>query len=656
MESPIVLCGLGRMGARVLEYLQAANLPVVVVDTQCQAGDPRLRGARVVTGDCRRREVLEAAGVADAGGVLVLTSDDLVNVSATLLVRALNPGVRVVLRMFNQNLLGRLGQAVQNVFALSTSMLTAPVLALTALTGQGLGTFHLEGQQADGWRLVAEVSVGAGSDLRGRTVGEVAAARGAVVLAHLPECGPDCFLIDVDLDERLRASDRLVVCGEPRALQPLLAGLGEGASPEPHWAGVLRRWGRVAWRTLAEMDRAVQICTAVLVAVLVGSTLVLHLGVEKYTVPDALFRTVSVMATGASMHEEDVQDSPRMKIFLSALRILGAALTAAFTAIVTNYLLRARLGGALEVRRIPDGGHVLVCGLGAIGFRVVEELVRLGEAVVVIEREADNHFVATARRLGAAVIVGDAAVAEVLRQAHAGTARAVIAATSNDLSNLAVALLAREMDPAQRVVLLLADPQMAKMLREAAGVKLAVSVPALTAPAFVAALFGDRVHSAFLLHERLFAVLDLVVQEKDALAGQAVRALAVDYRLMPVAVLPAAGPPSRLPMAARLVPGDRLVAVSALADLERVLSRQPAPRGWAVEVTAFPLPARGWLAGLVRTTEGLGAVEAEKALDQLPLRLGQDLTRGQAEDLLAQLLRERVTARLCPAKAQQPAP
>jgi Trk K+ transport system NAD-binding subunit len=647
MERPIVLCGLGRMGARVLEYLHAAHLPVVVVDTQCQADDPRLRGARLVSGDCRRREVLEAAGVAEARGVLVLTSDDLVNVSATLTVRAIHPGVRVVLRMFNQDLLGRLGQAVQNVFALSTSLLTAPVLAVTALTGQGLGGFHLEGQP-DGWRQVAEVTVAAGSDLRGRTLGEAAAARGGVVLAHLPEGGPGRFLIDVDLTQRLRPGDRLVVCGEPRAIAPLVAGLAEGEAPELLWAGWLRRWGRVAWRTLAEMDRAVQICTLVLVTVLVTSTLVLHLGVQKYTVPDALFRTVSVMATGASMHEEDVQDSPGMKIFLSALRILGAALTAAFTAIVTNYLLRARLGGALEMRRIPDGGHVLVCGLGTVGFRVIEELVRLGVPVVVIDRNADNRFVVTARRLGAAVIVGDAGVAEVLRQAHAATARAVIAATNNDLVNLAVALLVREQSPAQRVVLLLSDPQLAGMLRASANVKLAVSVEGLAAPAFVAGLFGDRVLSAFLLNEQLFTVLDLVVQAKDPFAGQSVRALAVDYRLMPVAVLPASGPPSRLPMAVRLVSGDRLVAVSALKDLERVLARQPAPGGFAVEVTACPLPTRGWLAGLVRTVQGLGAVEAEKALDELPLRLGRDLTRGQAEDLLAQLLRERVSARLCP--------
>ena len=53
IEQPIILCGLGRIGWRVLEYLQAAGLPVVIVDTRCAADDPRLRGARLVKGDCR---------------------------------------------------------------------------------------------------------------------------------------------------------------------------------------------------------------------------------------------------------------------------------------------------------------------------------------------------------------------------------------------------------------------------------------------------------------------------------------------------------------------------------------------------------------------------------------------------------------------------
>ena len=84
------------------------------------------------------------------------------------------------------------------------------------------------------------------------------------------------------------------------------------------------------------------------------------------------------------------------------LKIAGAALLAGFTAIFTNYLIRARLGGALEVRRIPDGGHVVVCGLGNVGFRCVEELVRMGEPVVAVDRVNDNPFAATVRRMGRA--------------------------------------------------------------------------------------------------------------------------------------------------------------------------------------------------------------------------------------------------------------
>src|SRR5690348_1763128 len=89
-ERPVVLCGLGRVGWRVLESLRAAGQVVAVVDTHPPADDPRLAGLTVVTGDCRRPESLERAGVKDARGVLIVTSDDLVNVSAALLVRRMN--------------------------------------------------------------------------------------------------------------------------------------------------------------------------------------------------------------------------------------------------------------------------------------------------------------------------------------------------------------------------------------------------------------------------------------------------------------------------------------------------------------------------------------------------------------------------------------
>jgi Trk K+ transport system NAD-binding subunit len=582
-EQPVIVCGLGRVGSGVLECLRATGLPLVVVDTNCKPDDPRLGGARLVQGDCRCREVLERAGVAGARGVLILTADDLVNITTALMVRRIDAQVRIVLRMFNQNLITRLGKAVQNVDALSTSTLTAPLLALTALSGQALGTFRLEGV-ADSRRQVAEVVVIPGSPLRGLTVAEAGRRLRGQVVSHFATESARRFLVEVDPEAVLQAGDRLVVCGPPRSLAAAMAQVEEESPPHLRWAGILRRFARVGGRTLSEIDLPVKLCTGVLLAVVFASTLIFHFGMSKQDWADALFRTISLLATGADMHgteleKEAVMHPGLLKVFVSGLRLFGAALIAAFTAIVTNYLLRARLGGALEVRRIPDSGHILICGLGNIGFRVLQEIVSYDERAVAIERAADGRFVATARRLGAAVITGDATVREVLRQAHAASALAVVAATSNDLVNLEIALMVRELNPKQRIIVRMSDPGLAETLREAANVRFALSVPALAAPAFVAALFGDRVPSVFLIEGRLLAVVDTTVQADDpSLVGQEVRAAALAYGLAPVAVLGVAGQPREPMLDVRLDPGDRLVAITALADLERLFRRKPVVR------------------------------------------------------------------------------
>jgi Trk K+ transport system NAD-binding subunit len=635
------------MGTKVLEYLKTAGLPVVVVDNCCRPDDSRLQGVRLVCGDCRRREVLEAAGVATARGVLVLTADDLLNISTALMVRTLNSEVRVVLRMFNQHLIGRLGQTVRNVFALSTSLLTAPILALTAMTGQALATFTLDGQ-AEGRRQIVEVVIGANSHFCERTIREVTVPRDLVAVAHLANRDAKAqawrTLLDVDPQALLKPGDRLVVCGEPRAVAPLLSITGEGEAPALLWANWFLRMFRVMRRTVVEIDKPVLYCTLILVMVLLVSTVVLRVNMPNRSLAYAFLRSVSLMATSASLQEQDLARAEGMQVFVSVLRIVGAVLFAGFIAIVTQYLIRARLGGAFELRRIPDGGHHIVCGIDTVGFRVIEELVGYGERVVAIEWDPDNHFIGTARRLGAAVIVGDAAVNEVLRQAHAATAHSVIAATNNDLTNLAIALQVREMNPRHRVVLLLSDPQFAQMMHDAAHVQLAASVPALAAPAFLAGLYGDRVLAIFQMDNRLFAVLDVLVQLGDPFVGQSVRVGAVDCSFLPVEVVPAEGSLPGPLATARLSAGDRVVAVVALADLEPLLRRQIAPAAFAVEVTAWPIPAREWLVSQVRILLSLGQEEAEQALLTLPLRLGGRLTRGQAADLKARLVRERVTA------------
>ena len=628
------MCGLGQVGRRVVEFLRVAGVPVVVIDTVAGNAAQLPAGVEFVLGDCRKRESLERAGVATARGVVIVTSEDLVNISAALLVRSLNPKCRVVARMFNQNLLTRLGSAVQNMTALSVSALTAPLLVLSALTGDQLGAFPLDG----GAHLIAEVPVPAGSSLVGRTLADVARQHRWLVLGHRDGMGVLRRLHGVPGDRRLTAGDKVVVCGRTVDVSPSTAA-GDQDGEAVRWAGRLRRLGRALARSVADVDLPVKVGAAALAVTLLVSAAVFHYALDT-TWGGGLYESVSVIATGSELHGEGRPEWA--KVFLSALKLAGIGLIAGFTAMVTQYLLRLRLGGAFEVRRIPDGGHVVVCGLGNLGFRCVEELTRLGHSVVAVETDERNPYVPTVRRMGTPVIVGDAAVPAVLRQVRCDTARAVIACADAELVNLEIALLVRDLNPRQRVVVRLNDEDFARVVREAADIKLALAVPALAAPAFAAALYGDRVLTLFTLGGSSFAVVELTV-----VAGfELLLAVAMaDYQFVPVGLT---GRPAfaldGIPTGHRLSAGDRLTVVVAMADLDRLLRREAPPRGWRVVVEGHLRLTAEALVPIVRSIRACTDDEASALLKLPRFCLAENVTRGEAEELTRRMARERVNA------------
>ena len=80
MDRPIVLCGLGRIGSHVLDYLHTAGLSVVVIDTVCKPDDPRCTApdscrAIVAAGKSSRRPALPGpAASSSSPATICLTS------------------------------------------------------------------------------------------------------------------------------------------------------------------------------------------------------------------------------------------------------------------------------------------------------------------------------------------------------------------------------------------------------------------------------------------------------------------------------------------------------------------------------------------------------------------------------------------------------
>jgi Trk K+ transport system NAD-binding subunit len=590
--------------------------------------------------------LLEKAGVKTARGVIIVTSDDLVNITTAMLVRQMNPDVRIVVRMFNQNLLPRLGNAVKNTVALSVSALTAPMMALTALTGDSLGAFNIEGKP----QQIADIVVDETSSLREQTLAEVATRHRLLVLSHTSTSGAPKLWDAVAPQTILAAGDHFVACGAIEDLAPLLSEF-DGTDGGTRWAGWLRRQIRILFRTISAIDLPVRLASLGLILTLFLSTITFVYGM-KTDWAEGLYQTVSIVATGGDLHAESRPGWA--KVFVSILKIAGAALLAIFTAIFTQYFIRAKMGNILESRRIPDGGHIVVCGLGNVGFRCIEELVRLGQPVVAIENVNDNPFAETVRRLGAAVIIGDATVEAVLRQSRVGTAKAVIAATESELRNLEIALLVRETSPNLRVVVRLTEPTFAQAVRDSANIKHALSVPALAAPAFAAALYGDRVQTLITIGARPLAVVEVVVQPNDpCLVGQSLLAITVDYQILPLGMngcLPFAK--DGVPKTVRLKAGDKLTIVAELSALERLVRREPALRDCAVLIESFPVSAKNTLLGRLRTSRNCTPEEAEKAIVVLPIVLATQRTHGEAEELLAHLRSENLVGRITVAAEQ----
>lgn len=638
MDRSVLVCGMGRVGGRVVASLRATGAAVTVLDLNAREGDPRLAGARVIRGDCRQPEMLEAAGVRTATGIVVVTSDDLVNVATAMAARKLNPAARIVVRMFNQSLVSRLGGVMRNTVALSVSALTAPLLALTAVTGDSLAAFQIGSVSQQVVRLTAAT----GSPIRGERLSDVAARYQLLVIGHKTADGRHTLLHELSGDTRLQEDDQLLVCGSPAALDPLVS---DGRSRSGvTWASGLIRLARTARRTVAAIDFPVKLASATLFVTLFASVLVFRFGVGS-SWADGCYQTVSIVATGADLHGENKDGW--VKVFLSGLKLVGAALIAGFTAIFTNYLLKARLRGAFEERRIPDGGHVVVCGLGNVGFRSVLELLRLGVKVVAVEKVNDTPFAETVRRMGVAVVVGDATIPEVLKQARADKARAVIAATSVELANLEIGLLVRELNPDQRVVVRINDPEFATAVRDAAGIRYAVSPPALAAPAFATALLGDRVQSLVSVGTRTLAVVELLAESGDPICDCTLHELMVDYQFLPLGLADrepfAAG---GIPKGHRVVAGERLTVMIELTALERMLSSDRPGEDYAVHIDELPLTASGELELLVRTARGCSQHEASELMARKAFTLVERVTRGRAEELVSRLSRERVRARV----------
>jgi len=178
------------------------------------------------------------------------------------------------------------------------------------------------------------------------------------------------------------------------------------------------------------------------------------------------YATVSITTTGYG-DVRPVTPGARLAttLLITPARILFLILLVG----TTVEILAERTREALELRRWRRRlrGHVVICGFGTKGRAAWETLCNQGwsaDNVVVIDHEPAALVAASAH--GLATVHGDAARVEVLRQAGAEEAKAVVVAASRDDAAVLMTLTARELNQEATIVSAVREEENAHLLRQ----------------------------------------------------------------------------------------------------------------------------------------------------------------------------------------------
>jgi len=99
LRDHFIICGYGHMGRAVVEQLNRAEMPCVVLETREELCRELLEeGVPVVRGDAKSREILLSAGIERARGICIVIDDNLENLSITITARSLNPQLKIITR------------------------------------------------------------------------------------------------------------------------------------------------------------------------------------------------------------------------------------------------------------------------------------------------------------------------------------------------------------------------------------------------------------------------------------------------------------------------------------------------------------------------------------------------------------------------------
>ncbi len=221
-----IVCGMGRMGRVICEYLHERGRPFVVVDrdgdmlheTSRQAGWP------YVVGDATDDETLRAAGIDRARSLATVLHTDADNVYVVLSARLLNPELQIIARASEEDAITKIQRA--GATRVVSPFSSGAVKMARFMLNPSLEDFIEVADTRNNDLELVDVQVLPESRYVGRTLAETdLRARGVMVVGIRRESGER--LMPPPGDTRIEAGDCVFAFGRAEAINEVLDIEGE---------------------------------------------------------------------------------------------------------------------------------------------------------------------------------------------------------------------------------------------------------------------------------------------------------------------------------------------------------------------------------------------------------------------------------------------
>lgn len=174
-----------------------------------------------------------------------------------------------------------------------------------------------------------------------------------------------------------------------------------------------------------------------------------YMMIEGWNLLDALYMSLITLSTIGYGETHPLGDTGR--IFTMGLILVGVGNIAYSLGAMTEFFAAGgvfayRKRAMMERTLSTLSGHTIICGYGRVGSAVAEPLIAAGRNILIIERNGPI-MAKLQEQFKIPYVQGDAAADEVLIAAGIERAQALVAALSDDASNVFLVLTARVLNP-----------------------------------------------------------------------------------------------------------------------------------------------------------------------------------------------------------------